>query len=60
MPADLVIVIAIVTLAAVGRGWRLAAARRRSGRVLRTRRRRRAEMELFERLERCMQSDRVD
>jgi len=60
MPADLVIVIAIVTLAAVGRGWRLAAARRRLRRVLRTRRRRRAEIELFERLERCMQSDRVD
>jgi len=60
MPADLVIVIAIVTLAAVGRGWRLAAARRRLRRVLRARRHRRAEMELFERLERCMQSDRVE
>jgi len=60
MQADVVIIIAIFALATAGRLWGVVAGYRRSVRRLREQRRQYAEAELFERLERCMQSDRVD
>jgi hypothetical protein len=60
MQADLVIIIAIFALATAGRLWGVVSGYRRSVGRLREQRRQYAEAELFERLERCMQSDRVD
>ncbi len=60
MQADIVAIVAIVAIATLGRAWQILFAYRQGVRRLRALRRRRAEIELFDRLERCMQSDRVE
>ena len=57
---DSVIIVAIVVIAALGRAWQIFFAYRQGMRRLRERRRQRVERELFDRLERSMQSDRVE
>lgn len=60
VPPDSLVIAAIVSVAVSFRIWQLAFAYRRSIERLRARRRARLEHDLFARLERSMQSDRVE
>jgi uncharacterized membrane protein YqjE len=58
--ADFVALVIVIALATAGRIWNLTFSYRQAALRLRERRRLLAERDLFERLERCMQSDRVE
>jgi hypothetical protein len=58
--ADFVALVVIIGLATAGRVWNLVFLYRQAALRARERRRALVESELFERLERCMQSDRVE
>jgi hypothetical protein len=60
MHAESLVIIVIVAIATAGRIWQIVFAYRMAAARSRERQRQRAERELFERLERCMQSDRVE
>ncbi|MBD5633506.1 MAG: hypothetical protein IAI49_03405 [Candidatus Eremiobacteraeota bacterium] len=60
MQADLIAIVIIVALATAGRVWQIVFAYRQNVRRRSERKRQFEERELFDRLERSMQSDRVE